>query len=163
MSINITSSGSISHNPALDVKSPAIEPITEPRSLKRDAHGRFTSSEVTNLDSAPKDVKKQILENNRRLHERDALKEGAPFLWSIIEQNRILSDARKYNQLADAVYLGRGEDAYYLFKFGKGSASGTIFGFHYNCGNLEDVVTHAEAVKMLNYMEHYDNIQKFTF
>ena len=125
MSINITSNGSISHNPALDVKSPALEPITEPR--PRDNRGRFISSEVTNLDSTSKEVKQQILENDRKLNERDALKEGAPFLYN------------------------------------KSSASGTIFGFHYNCGNLEDIVSHADAIGMLKYMEHYDNIQKFTF
>lgn len=133
-------------------------------SQPRDERGRFASSEVTNLDSATKEVKKQILENAYKLNERDALKEGAPFLYNIIEQNRILSDARKYNQLVNAIYLGRGEDAYYLFKFSdKSSASGTIFGFHYNCGNLEDIVSHADAIGMLKYMEHYDNIQKFTF
>lgn len=151
MSINITSDGRISDNPALGIKSPELKPGVEPR--PRDKKGRFASSEVTSFNSASKEAR----------HERDALKEGAPFLYNIIEQNRILSDARKYNQLADAVYLGRGEDAYYLFKFSKGSAGGTIFGFHYNCGNLEDVVSHADAVGMLKYMEHYDNIQKFTF
>lgn len=152
MSINITKSS--------DSKSIVSSISSQPR----DERGRFASSEVTNLDSAPKEVKKQILENARKLNEHDALKEGAPFLYNIIEQNRILSDARKYNQLANAIYLGRGEDAYYLFKFSnKGSASGTIFGFHYNCGNLEDIVSHADAVGMLKYMEHYDNIQKFTF
>lgn len=152
MSINITKSS--------DSK-PIVSSIS---SQPRDERGRFTSSEVTNLDSAPKEVKKQILENARKLNEHDALKEGAPFLYNIIEQNRILSDARKYNQLSNAIYLGRGEDAYYLFKFSnKSSASGTIFGFHYNCGNLEDIVSHADAIGMLKYMEHYDNIQKFTF
>lgn len=152
MSINITKSS--------DSK-PIVSSIS---SQPRDERGHFTSSEVTNLDSAPKEVKKQILENARKLNEHDALKEGAPFLYNIIEQNRILSDARKYNQLANAIYLGRGEDGYYLFKFSnKSSASGTIFGFHYNCGNLEDIVSHADAVGMLKYMEHYDNIQKFTF
>lgn len=152
MSINITKSS--------DSKSIVSSNSSQPR----DERGRFASSEATNLDSAPKEVKKQIFENARKLNERDALKEGAPFLYNIIEQNRILSDARKYNQLANAIYLGRGEDAYYLFKFSnKSSASGTIFGFHYNCGNLEDIVSHADAVGMLKYMEHYDNIQKFTF
>lgn len=161
MSINITKN---------TAKTATVSANIQPR----DAQGRFASMpvrcdipkahDVTNLDSAPKEIKEQILENARKLNERDALKEGAPFLYNIIEQNRILSDARKYNQLANAIYLGRGEDAYYLFKFSnKSSASGTIFGFHYNCGNLEDIVSHADAIGMLKYMEHYDNIQKFTF
>lgn len=42
MSINITSKGTVSTNPALDIKSPALEPIAKPRSLKRDARGRFS-------------------------------------------------------------------------------------------------------------------------
>lgn len=147
MSINITSNGSISHNPALDVKSPELKPGIESR--PRDEKGRFTYKEAKSQESKK---------------DSNMLVGGAPYIYNIIKHNKILDDACRYNQLADAIYLGRGSESYYIFKFGgKSSEGGTMFGFHYDCGMLKEVLSHNESYNIVRKMEFFDSIQKFTF
>lgn len=139
MSINITSSSKSTIN-------------TQPR----DKHGRFTSSEVTNLDSTPKEVKQQILENDKKLRDRDALKECAPFVWNFMEKNQIARDERGH--LISVVYASSECDSYYLFirKY-------KSFGFHLNCGNLEEVLSEESVNTVLRNIVVMEQIQKFTF
>lgn len=83
MSINITKSS--------DSKSIVSSISSQPR----DERGRFASSEVTNLDSASKEVKKQILENARKLNEKevkrfkslrmDDIESTAPYIYNFIQ------------------------------------------------------------------------------
>lgn len=122
----------------------------------RDERGRFTSPEVTNLDSASKEVKQQILENNKKLHDRDALKECAPFIWNFMEQNRIVRDERDH--LISVVYASSQCDSYYLFirKY-------KSFGFHLNCGQLEEVLSEESVRTVLRNLIMMEQIQKFTF
>lgn len=139
MSINITKSTAVSAN-------------TQPR----DAQGRFTSSEATNLNSAPKEVKQQILENNKKLHDRDTLKECAPFVWNFMEKNQIARDERDH--LVSVVYASSQCDSYYLFirKY-------KSFGFHLNCGQLEEVLSEESVRTVLRNLIMMEQIQKFTF
>lgn len=139
MSINITSSSksTITNQP-------------------RDERGRFASSEVTNLDSASKEVKQQILENNKKLHDRDALKECAPFIWNFMEQNKIVRDERDH--MISVIYASHEEDFYYLFIRKQKS-----FGFHFNCGNLEEVLSEESVNMILRNLAIMEEIQKFTF
>ena len=144
MSINITKSG--------DSKSIVSSVSSQPR----DAQGRFISPEVTNLNSAPKEVKKQILENDKKLRDRDALKECAPFVWNFMEKNQIARDERDH--LISVVYASSECDSYYLFirKY-------KSFGFHLNCGNLEEVLNEESVNTVLRNIVVMEQIQKFTF
>lgn len=142
MSVNITSSS----------KSTVSSVSSQPR----DERGRFTSSEVTNLDSTSKEVKQQILENNKKLHDRDALKECAPFVWNSMEKNQIARDERDH--LISVVYASSQCDSYYLFirKY-------KSFGFHLNCGQLEEVLSEESVRTVLHNLIIMEQIQKFTF
>lgn len=122
----------------------------------RDEHGRFASSEATNLNSASKEVKQQILENNKKLHDRDALKECAPFAWNFMEKNQIARDERDH--LISVVYASHQCDSYYLFIRKQKS-----FGFHLNCGNLEEVLSEESVNTVLHNIIIMEQIQKFTF
>ncbi len=122
----------------------------------RDSRGRFVSSVVTNLDSAPKEMKQQILENNKKLHDRDALKECAPFIWNFMEKNQIVRDERDH--LFSVVYASSECDSYYLFIRKQKS-----FGFHLNCGNLEEVLSEESVNIVLRNLVVMEQIQKFTF
>ena len=167
MSINITSNGSISHNPALDVKSPAMEPITEPR--PRDSKGRFTSSEVTNLNSAPKEVKKQILENSRKLNEREVkqtqikslyleeIESSAPYIYNFIKDNGIVKRDVAEGHISACVYLNKGTESWYCFL-----TPSTAYGFHLSCGVLAEVLNREEVMNLLPKYNilYWDAIQK---
>lgn len=143
MSINITKSS--------DSKSIVSSNSSQPR----DERGRFTSSEVTNL-STSKEVKQQILENDKKLRDRDALKECAPFIWNFMEQNKIVRDERDH--LISAVYASSECDSYYLFirKY-------KSFGFHLNCGQLKEVLSEESVRTVLRNLVIMEQIQKFTF
>lgn len=155
MSINITSNGSISHNPALDVKSPAIEPITEPR--PRDERGRFTSPEA----------KEQILENARKLNEKevkelryllmDEIESTAPYVYNFVKDNGVVRTLIKDGVLRDCLYLNKGTESYYLF-----FTSHNSFGFHLSCGGLAEVLNNEDTVKLSTEHEilYWDSIQK---
>ena len=167
MSINITSKGTISTNPALDIKSPALEPITEPRSLKRDSHGRFTSSNVTNLDSAPKEVKKQILENARKLNEKEVkqlkslymneVEWTAPYIYNFVKDNGVVKALIEDGDLRGCLYLNKDTESYYLFFTPHSS-----FGFHLSCGILSEVLNNEDTVKLVSEYDilYWDAIQK---
>lgn len=155
MSINITSNGSISHNPALDVKSPALEPITEPR--PRDNRGRFISSEA----------KEQILENARKLNEKevkelryllmDEIESTAPYVYNFVKDNGVVRTLIKDGVLRDCLYLNKGTESYYLF-----FTSHNSFGFHLSCGGLAEVLNNKDTVKLSTEHDilYWDAIQK---
>ena len=165
MSINITSNGSISHNPALDVKSPAMEPITEPR--PRDSKGRFTSPEVTNLDSAPKEVKKQILENARKLNEKEVkhlkslymeeIESTAPYIYNFVKDNGIVKRDVTEGNISACVYLNKGTESWYCFL-----TPSTAYGFHLSCGVLAEVLNKEEVMNLLPKYNilYWDAIQR---
>lgn len=155
MSINITSNGSISRNPALDVKSPALEPITEPR--PRDNRGRFTSPEA----------KEQILENARKLNEKevkelryllmDEIESTAPYVYNFVKDNGVVRTLIKDGVLRDCLYLNKGTESYYLF-----FTSHNSFGFHLSCGGLAEVLNNENTVKLSTEHDilYWDAIQK---
>lgn len=128
MSINITKSTTKATNNAT-----SIQP--------RDEQGRFVSE--------TKEVKQQH-------HNKDALKEVAPFIWNFMEQNRIARDERDH--LVSVVYAKHEEDNYYLFIRKQKS-----FGFHLNCGNLEEVLSEESVNVILRNLAIMEEIQKFTF
>lgn len=155
MSINITSNGSISHNPALDVKSPELAPITEPRSLKRDSHGRFTSSDVTNLDSARKLNEKEV-KPLKSLY-MDEIESTAPYVYNFVKDNGVVRALIKDGDLKDCLYLNKGTESYYLF-----FTSHSSFGFHLSCGVLAEVLNNEDTVKLSTEHDilYWDAIQK---
>lgn len=155
MSINITSKGTISTNPALDVKSPAMEPITEPR--PRDERGRFTSPEA----------KEQILENARKLNEKevkelryllmDEIESTAPYIYNFVKDNGVVRTLIRDGALRDCMYLNKGTESYYLF-----FTSHNSFGFHLSCGGLAEVLNNEDTVKLSTEHDilYWDAIQK---
>lgn len=155
MSINITSKGTISTNPALDVKSPAMEPITEPR--PRDERGRFTSPEA----------KEQILENARKLNEKevkelryllmDEIESTAPYIYNFVKDNGVVRTLIKDGVLRDCLYLNKGTESYYLF-----FASHNSFGFHLSCGGLAEVLNNEGTMKLSTEHDilYWDAIQR---
>lgn len=155
MSINITSNGSISHNPALDVKSPALKPITEPR--PRDNRGRFTSPEA----------KEQILENARKLNEKEVkqlkslymneVEWTAPYIYNFVKDNGVVKALIEDGDLRGCLYLNKDTESYYLFFTPHSS-----FGFHLSCGILSEVLNNEDTVKLVSEYDilYWDAIQK---
>lgn len=128
MSINLTKSTTKAINNAT-----SIQP--------RNEQGRFVSE--------TKEVKQQH-------HNKDALKEVAPFIWNFMEQNRIVRDERDH--MISVIYASHEEDFYYLFIRKQKS-----FGFHFNCGNLEEVLSEESVNVILRNLAIMEEIQKFTF
>ena len=151
MSINITKSS--------DSKSIVSQP--------RDEHGRFTSSEVTNLNSAPKEVKEQILENARKLNEKEVkqlkslnmneVEWTAPYIYNFVKDNGVVRALIKDGDLESCLYLNKDTESYYLF-----FASHYAFGFHLSCGVLAEVLNNEDTVKLVaeNDILYWDAIQK---
>lgn len=151
MSINITSSSKSSNS----------------MNIARDERGRFTSPDVTNLDSAPKEIKEQILENSRKLNEKevkqlryllmDEIESTAPYIYNFVKDNGIVRTLIKDGALKDCLYLNKGTESYYLF-----FTSHNSFGFHLSCGALEAVLNNEDTVKLSTEHEilYWDAIQK---
>lgn len=160
MSINITSSSK----------------STVP-SQPRDGKGRFASmpvrcdipkaDDVTNLDSAPKEIKEQILENSRKLNEKevkqikslylDEIESTAPYVYNFVKDNGVVRTLIKDGALRDCLYLNKGTESYYLF-----FTSHNSFGFHLSCGLLAEVLNNEDTVKLSTEYEilYWDAIQK---
>lgn len=160
MSINITSSSK----------------STVP-SQPRDGKGRFASmpvrcdipkaDDVTNLDSAPKEIKEQILENSRKLNEKevkqikslylDEIESTAPYVYNFVKDNGVVGTLIKDGALRDCLYLNKGTESYYLF-----FTSHNSFGFHLSCGLLAEVLNNEDTVKLSTEYEilYWDAIQK---
>lgn len=160
MSINITSSSksTVSSQP-------------------RDGKGRFASmpvrcdipkvDDVTNLDSAPKEIKEQILENSRKLNEKevkqikslylDEIESTAPYVYNFVKDNGVVRTLIKDGALRDCLYLNKGTESYYLF-----FTSHNSFGFHLSYGGLCEVLNNEDTVKLSTEYEilYWDAIQK---
>lgn len=155
MSINITKSS--------DSKSIVSSISSQPR----DERGRFASSEVTNLNSAPKEVKEQILENARKLNEKevkqlkslymDEVESTAPYIYNFVKDNGIVRALIKDGDLKACLYLNKGTESYYLFFTHHSS-----FGFHLSCGALAEVLNNEDTVKLAAEYDilYWDAIQK---
>ena len=151
MSINITSSSKSSNS----------------MNIARDERGRFTSPDVTNLDSAPKEIKEQILENSRKLNEKevkqlryllmDEIESTAPYIYNFVKDNGIVRTLIKDGALKDCLYLNKGTESYYLF-----FTSHNSFGFHLSCGALEAVLNNEDTVILSTEHDilYWDAIQK---
>lgn len=160
MSINITSSSksTVSSQP-------------------RDGKGRFASMpvrcdipkahDVTNLDSAPKEIKEQILENSRKLNEKemkelryllmDEIESTAPYIYNFVKDNGVVRTLIRDGVLRDCMYLNKGTESYYLF-----FTSHNSFGFHLSCGGLAEVLNNEDTVKLSTEHDilYWDAIQK---
>ena len=153
MSINITSSS----------KSTVSSVSTQPR----DERGRFISPDVTNLDSAPKEIKEQIIENSRKLNEKevkqikslylDEIESTAPYIYNFVKDNGVVRAVIKNGDLRACLYLNKDTESYYLF-----FTSYSSFGFHLSCGSLAEVLNNEDTVKLSTEYEilYWDAIQK---
>ena len=153
MSINITSSS----------KSTVSSVSTQPR----DERGRFISPDVTNLDSAPKEIKEQILENSRKLNEKevkqikslylDEIESTAPYIYNFVKDNGVVRTLIKEGVLRACLYLNKDTESYYLF-----FTSHNSFGFHLSCGSLCEVLNNEDTVKLSTEYDirYWDAIQK---
>ena len=153
MSINITSSS----------KSTVSSVSTQPR----DERGRFISPDVTNLDSAPKEIKEQIMENSRKLNEKevkqikslylDEIESTAPYIYNFVKDNGVVRAVIKNGDLRACLYLNKDTESYYLF-----FTSYSSFGFHLSCGSLAEVLNNEDTVKLSTEYEilYWDAIQK---
>lgn len=153
MSINITSSS----------KSTVSSVSTQPR----DERGRFISPDVTNLDSAPKEIKEQILENSRKLNEKevkqikslylDEIESTAPYIYNFVKDNGVVRTLIKEGVLRACLYLNKDTESYYLF-----FTSYSSFGFHLSCGGLAEVLNNEDTVKLSTEHDilYWDAIQK---
>ena len=153
MSINITSSS----------KSTVSSVSTQPR----DERGRFISPDVTNLDSAPKEIKEQILENSRKLNEKevkqikslylDEIESTAPYIYNFVKDNGVVRAIIKEGALRACLYLNKDTESYYLF-----FTSYSSFGFHLSCGGLAEVLNNEDTVKLSTEHDilYWDAIQK---
>lgn len=162
MSINITKSTSANN-------ATSIQP--------RDAQGRFVSMpvrcdipkahDVTNLDSAPKEIKEQILENSRKLNEKevkqikslylDEIESTAPYVYNFIKDNGVVRAIIKEGALRACLFLNKNTESYYLF-----FTSHNSFGFHLSCGGLAEVLNNEDTVKLSTKYDilYWDAIQK---
>ena len=160
MSINITSSSksTVSSQP-------------------RDGKGRFASmpvrcdipkaDDVTNLDSAPQEIKEQILENSRKLNEKevkqlkslymDEIESTAPYIYNFVKDNGVVRTLIKEGVLRACLYLNKDTESYYLF-----FTSHNSFGFHLSCGSLCEVLNNEDTVKLSTEHDilYWDAIQK---
>ena len=160
MSINITSSSksTVSSQP-------------------RDGKGRFASmpvrcdipkaDDVTNLDSAPKEIKEQILENSRKLNEKegkqikslylDEIESTAPYIYNFVKDNGVVRTLIRDGALRACLYLNKDTESYYLF-----FTSYSSFGFHLSCGGLAEVLNNEDTVKLSTEHDilYWDAIQK---
>ena len=163
MSINITSSS----------KSTVSSVSSQPR----DGKGRFASMpvrcdipkahDVTNLDSATKEIKEQILENSRKLNEKevkelryllmDEIESTAPYIYNFVKDNGVVRTLIRDGALRDCMYLNKGTESYYLF-----FTSHNSFGFHLSCGGLAEVLNNEDTVKLSteHNILYWDAIQK---
>ena len=153
MSINITSSS----------KSTVSSVSTQPR----DERGRFISPDITNLDSAPKEIKEQILENSRKLNEKevkqikslylDEIESTAPYIYNFVKDNGVVRAIIKEGALRACLFLNKDTESYYLF-----FTSHNSFGFHLSCGGLTEVLNNEDTVKLSTEYDilYWDAIQK---
>ena len=158
MSINFTNSFD-----SIKSKSNAVSVSAQPR----DERGRFISPDVTNLDSAPKEIKEQILENSRKLNEKevkqikslylDEIESTAPYIYNFVKDNGVVRTLIRDGALRACLYLNKDTESYYLF-----FTSYSSFGFHLSCGGLAEVLNNEDTVKLSTEHDilYWDAIQK---
>lgn len=138
MSINITKN---------TAKTATVSVNTQPR----DERGRFASSEVTNLDSAPKEVKqlKSLYMNE--------VEWTAPYIYNFVKDNGAVRALIDDGDLRACLYLNKETESYYLF-----FTSHSSFGFHLSCGVLAEVLNNEDTVKLSTEYDilYWDAIQK---
>ena len=121
---------------------------------------KSANATTNTITSQPRDGQGRFVPNAKEAKQqsrnKDALKEVAPFIWNFMEQNRIARDERDH--LVSVVYAKHEEDNYYLFIRKQKS-----FGFHLNCGNLEEVLSEESTKVILRNLVIMEEIQKFTF
>lgn len=137
MSINITSSSKST--------------ISSVSSQPRDAQGRFTSSEATNLNSVPKEAK-QI----KSLY-LDEIESTTPYIYNFVKDNGVVRAIIKEGALRACLFLNKDTESYYLFFTFYSS-----FGFHLSCGGLCEVLNNEDTVKLSTEHDilYWDAIQK---
>ena len=156
MSINITSSSksTVSSQP-------------------RDEKGRFVSMpvrcDIPKADdvTAPTEIKEQILENYRKLNEKDVkqlksrsldeLESTAPYIYNFVKDNGVVRTLIRDGALRACLYLNKDTESYYLF-----FTSYSSFGFHLSCGGLAEVLNNEDTVKLSTEHDilYWDAIQK---
>lgn len=136
-------------------------------SQSRDERGRFASSEVTNLDSASKEVKKQILENARKLNEKEVkqlkslymeeIESTAPYIYNFVKDNGIVKRDVAEGHISACIYLNKGTESWYCFL-----TPNTAYGFHLSCGILAEVLNREEVMNLLPKYNilYWDAIQR---
>lgn len=144
MSINITkSSDSKKSTTPVNVVPDFVQP--------RDERGRFASSEVTNLDSAPKEVKqlKSLYMNE--------VEWTAPYIYNFVKDNGAVRALIDDGDLRGCLYLNKDTESYYLF-----FTLHSSFGFHLSCGILAEVLNNEDTVKLSTEHDilYWDAIQK---
>lgn len=137
MSINITKN---------TTKTATVSVNTQPR----DAQGRFTS-EVTSLNSTPKEVKqlKSLYMNE--------VEWTAPYIYNFVKDNGAVRALIDDGDLRGCLYLNKDTESYYLFFTPHSS-----FGFHLSCGILAEVLNNEDTVKLSTEHDllYWDVIQK---
>lgn len=137
MSINITKN---------TTKTATVSVNTQPR----DAQGRFTS-EVTSLNSTPKEVKqlKSLYMNE--------VEWTAPYIYNFVKDNGAVRALIDDGDLRGCLYLNKDTESYYLFFTPHSS-----FGFHLSCGILAEVLNNEDTVKLSTERDllYWDVIQK---
>lgn len=117
----------------------------------RDAQGRFTSSEATNLNSIPKEVKQL-----KSLY-MEEIESTTPYIYNFIKDNGVVRTLVKDGDINACLYLNKGTESFYLF-----FTSHSSFGFHLSCGVLAEVLNNEDTVKLSTEYEilYWDSIQK---
>lgn len=137
MSINLTKN---------TTKTATVSVNTQPR----DAQGRFTS-EVTSLNSTPKEVKqlKSLYMNE--------VEWTAPYIYNFVKDNGAVRALIDDGDLRGCLYLNKDTESYYLFFTPHSS-----FGFHLDCGVLAEVLNSEDTAKLISDYDilHWDAIQK---
>lgn len=148
MSINITKN---------TAKTATVSANTQPR----DAQGRFASMpvrcdipkahDVTNLDSAPKEVK-QLKSLNM-----NEIEWTAPYIYNFIKDNGIVKEDVAEGQISACVYLNKGTESWYCFL-----THNNAYGFHLSCGALAEVLNREEVMNLLPKYNilYWDAIQR---
>lgn len=117
----------------------------------RDAQGRFTSSEATNLNSTSKEVKQL-----KSLY-MEEIESTTPYIYNFIKDNGVVRTLVKDGDINACLYLNKGTESFYLF-----FTSHSSFGFHLSCGVLAEVLNNEDTVKLSTEYEilYWDSIQK---
>lgn len=117
----------------------------------RDAQGRFTSSEATNLNSTSKKVKQL-----KSLY-MEEIESTTPYIYNFIKDNGVVRTLVKDGDINACLYLNKGTESFYLF-----FTSHSSFGFHLSCGVLAEVLNNEDTVKLSTEYEilYWDSIQK---